>query len=140
MKHTTREQLVARFHHAMELDVESQPRISLIKLRRSLLREEFDEVMEALDAIEMEIIRGKKGTKKHWANLLKELADLQYVLSGTVISFSPIASNFTPAFNRVHASNMSKLGYDGKPVYRQDGKVTKGPNYKEPKLGDLIHV
>ncbi len=140
MKHTTREQLVARFHNAMGLDVESQPRTSLIKLRRSLLREEFDEVVEALDVIEMEIIRGKKGTKEQWANLLKELADLQYVLSGTIVSFNPIANSFTPAFNRVHDSNMSKLGYDGKPVYRQDGKVTKGPNYKEPKLGDLIHV
>ena len=56
MKHTTREQLVARFHNAMGLDVESQPRTSLIKLRRSLLREEFDEVVAALDVIEMEII------------------------------------------------------------------------------------
>ena len=62
----------------------------------------------------------------------------QYVLSGTIISFSAIAGSFTPAFNRVHNSNMSKLDDEGKPVYREDGKVTKGPNYKAPDLSDLI--
>tara|TARA_R110002153_G_scaffold12478_5_gene46486 strand:+ start:2484 stop:2957 length:474 start_codon:yes stop_codon:yes gene_type:complete len=47
-------------------------------------------------------------------------------------------SVFTEAFNRVHDSNMSKLGLDGKPIYRQDGKVLKGPNYRKPDLEDLI--
>ena len=42
------------------------------------------------------------------------------------------------ALNRVHISNMSKLGDDGKPIYREDGKVLKGPNYKPPNLEDLI--
>ena len=42
------------------------------------------------------------------------------------------------AFNRVHTSNMSKLGEDGKPVYREDGKVMKGPNYKPADLSDLV--
>ena len=41
------------------------------------------------------------------------------------------------ALNRVHLSNMSKLGVDGKPIYREDGKVLKGPNYKPPDLSDL---
>lgn len=45
---------------------------------------------------------------------------------------------FSEAFNRVHASNMSKLGPDGKPVLREDGKVMKGPNYKKPDLSDLV--
>jgi len=45
---------------------------------------------------------------------------------------------FHEAFKRVHESNMSKLGEDGKPIYREDGKVLKGPNYKEPDLGDLV--
>lgn len=47
-------------------------------------------------------------------------------------------SVFTEAFSRVHDSNMSKLGLDGKPIYRQDGKVLKGPNYRKPDLEDLI--
>jgi predicted HAD superfamily Cof-like phosphohydrolase len=42
------------------------------------------------------------------------------------------------ALNRVHESNMSKLDEDGKPIYREDGKVLKGPNYKLPNLTDLI--
>ena len=42
------------------------------------------------------------------------------------------------ALKRVHASNMSKLGDDGKPIYREDGKVLKGPNYAEPDLSDLV--
>jgi predicted HAD superfamily Cof-like phosphohydrolase len=41
-------------------------------------------------------------------------------------------------FERVHASNMSKLGEDGKPIKREDGKIQKGPNYKEPDLEDLL--
>lgn len=45
---------------------------------------------------------------------------------------------FREAFRRVHVSNMSKLGSDGKPVYREDGKVLKGPNYKPPVLDDLV--
>lgn len=44
------------------------------------------------------------------------------------------------AFKRVHLSNMSKLGVDGKPIFREDGKVLKGPNYKKPYLTDLIEA
>jgi len=42
------------------------------------------------------------------------------------------------AMDRVHQSNMSKLGEDGLPIYRDDGKVLKGPNYKPPNLEDLV--
>ena len=42
------------------------------------------------------------------------------------------------ALRRVHKSNMSKLGADGKPIYRKDGKVLKGPNYQPPDLSDLV--
>lgn len=66
---------------------------------------------------------------------LKELADLVYVC------FQMAASqewDLDEAMIRVHKSNMSKLGEDGKPIYRADGKVLKGPNYKTPTLTDLI--
>ncbi len=86
----------------------------------------------------MTVAQGRKVSKGQWAALLKELADLQYVLSGTIISFSAIAGSFTPAFNRVHNSNMSKLDDEGNPVLNHYGKVTKGPNYKAPTLEDLI--
>lgn len=45
---------------------------------------------------------------------------------------------FDEAVRRVHKSNMSKLGDDGKPIFREDGKVLKGPNYKKPDLSDLV--
>jgi len=65
---------------------------------------------------------------------LKELCDILYVVYG----FGHRSlEDVDAAFNRVHESNMSKLGDDGKPLYREDGKVLKGPNYKPPYLGDL---
>ena len=138
MKVLTREQKVARFHVAMGVDIDSSPRSSLLELRKKLIQEETTEVVDAICSIQMELERGKKGTKEQWANLLKELADLQYVLSGTIVSLHPIYDNFLPAFNRVHSSNMSKFNDDGKPIYREDGKVVKGPNYIPPDLRDLV--
>ena len=140
MKYKTREQKVVDFHRAMSLDIDSQPRSSLLKLRARLILEETRETLKAMEVLEMELERGKKGTEEQWADLLKELADLQYVLSGTLISFNTISGDFDAAFNRVHLSNMSKLDSSGNPVYREDGKVTKGPNYQAPTLGDLIYV
>jgi len=88
-------------------------------LRLVLLKEEYAEVLSAVDA----------------ENLLKELADLVYVTYGYAATFN---WNLDEAVRRVHASNMSKLDTDGKPIYREDGKVLKGPNYAEPNLTDLI--
>ena len=69
------------------------------------------------------------------AALTKELADILYVTYGFAVTFGlPIDE----VFERVHRSNMSKLGDDGKPVYREDGKVLKGPNYQPPDLTDLF--
>ncbi len=66
---------------------------------------------------------------------LKELSDLVYVCYQFAASQE---WDLDEAMNRVHKSNMSKLGEDGKPLYRADGKVLKGPNYQPPKLNDLI--
>jgi len=66
---------------------------------------------------------------------LKELADLVYV------AYQYAASqewDLDEAMRRIHQSNMSKLGDDGKPIYREDGKVLKGTNYKPPYLDDLV--
>ncbi len=134
----TREQIVAQFHRAMSLDIDSEPRVSLLQLRKKLIIEETREVCEAIDALEMELERGTKGSTEQWAHLMKELCDLQYVLSGTLVSLNPLSRNFVPAFNRVHTSNLSKLDDEGKPVYNTEGKVIKGKNYKEPYLEDLV--
>lgn len=90
----------------------------LEELRTLLIMEEYQEVIES-----------EKAQEK-----LKELADLVYVVFGYAAAFG---WNLDEAFRRVHASNMSKLGDDGKPLYREDGKVMKGPNYTKPDLSDL---
>ena len=69
------------------------------------------------------------------AEALKELADLVYVCYQYAENMGWFLDE---ALDRVHASNMSKLGEDGLPIYRDDGKVLKGPNYKPPTLTDLI--
>ena len=66
---------------------------------------------------------------------LKELADLIYVCYQYAENMGWFLDE---ALDRVHQSNMSKLGEDGKPIYREDGKVLKGTNYKPPSLTDLI--
>ena len=66
---------------------------------------------------------------------LKELADLVYVCYQYAENMGWFLDE---ALNRVHESNLSKLGEDGKPILREDGKVLKGPNYKPPDLSDLF--
>ena len=69
------------------------------------------------------------------ANCLKELADLVYVCYQYAEN---MGWDLDEAMYRVHESNMSKLDEEGKPIYREDGKVLKGPNYKQPQLEDLV--
>jgi len=91
-------------------------------VQKALIDEEWSEFHEAYHF-------------KDQSEQLKELADLVYV------AYQMAASqdwDLDEAMRRVHQSNMSKLGEDGKPIYRADGKVLKGPNYKPPYLNDLI--
>ena len=69
------------------------------------------------------------------AEALKELADLVYVCYQYAENMNWFLDE---ALDRVHQSNMSKLDEDGHPIYRDDGKVLKGPNYKPPTLTDLV--
>ena len=96
--------------------------------QKMLVIEEFKEFLEAEDLL----FRDNPTIK---ADCLKELADLVYVCYQYAAN---MGWSLDEALDRVHKSNMSKLGEDGKPVYREDGKVLKGPNYKPPTLTDLI--
>ena len=69
------------------------------------------------------------------AEALKELADLVYVCYQYAENMGWLLDE---ALDRVHKSNMSKLDTEGNPIYREDGKVLKGPNYKPPTLTDLV--
>ncbi len=93
-----------------------------VKLRKRLIMEEYNEVLDAID-------------KEPDENVLKELADLVYVTYGYAATFG---WDLDEAVRRVHTSNMSKLGDDGKPIYRADGKVLKSDNYQKPNLEDLV--
>ena len=96
--------------------------------QKMLVIEEFKEFIEAEDLL----FRDNPTIK---AECLKELADLVYVCYQYAENMGWFLDE---ALDRVHKSNMSKLGEDGKPVYREDGKVLKGPNYEPPTLTDLI--
>jgi predicted HAD superfamily Cof-like phosphohydrolase len=139
MRSRTREENVEEFHKAFNLDINSSARISLLNLRARLIEEESREVIEAIDAISTEIIFSKKPSSDHWSHLLKELCDLQYVLSGTIVALKDLPTHvFDAAFNRVHDSNMSKLDEEGNAIYDEKGKVLKSKNYREPDLSTLV--
>jgi len=65
------------------------------------------------------------------------LADQLYILLGTMISHG-MQNIIEDVFDEVHRSNMSKLGEDGKPIYREDGKVLKGPNFSPPNIEQFL--
>ena len=96
--------------------------------QKNLIVEEFNEFLEA-DGF---LFRHGQNVQEE---CLKELADLVYVCYQYAENMGWFLDE---ALNRVHESNMSKLDEDGKPIYREDGKVLKGPNYKPPNLSDLI--
>jgi predicted HAD superfamily Cof-like phosphohydrolase len=66
------------------------------------------------------------------------LGDQLYVLLGTINTHG-MQSIIEPIFEEIHASNMSKLGTDGKPIYREDGKILKGENYFRPNLKQFLN-
>ena len=117
---------VREFHRAFSVEENTSPSVLLPMktqhLRWKLMLEELDELKEAVFQSDAE-------------GVLKELCDLLYVVYGygAVMGFDVDA-----AFALVHASNMTKLGVDGKPTYRDDGKVMKSPQYTPPDLRELL--
>lgn len=133
--------VVTLFHRAFRLPAPAHPPLhpdpDLVRLRARLIREEFEEVMQELTYLAHPHTPDE--VTEAFRRLLKELADLRYVAEGCAVTFGlPIEA----AYREVHRSNMSKLGPDGKPLYREDGKVLKGPGYTEadmrPYVPDII--
>ena len=91
-------------------------------LRVDLIAEELEELELALSNNDI-------------VEVADALTDLLYVVYGAGHAFG---IDLDECFNEVHESNMSKLGEDGKPVYREDGKVLKGPNYFPPNLEEIV--
>ena len=117
--------LVREFHLAFNTPVDQAIiKGSLLRLRLALISEESKEFLEAIENYTVY-------PDFPIENVAKELADLLYVLYGFAVTYG---IDIDEVFYQVHKSNMSKLGDDGKPVYREDGKIMKGPNYKPPQL------
>lgn len=130
--------VVRQFHNAFDLprlDTPGAQPHDVTRLRMRLIEEEFKEVMHELTSlIYADDYGAYLGTLQR---LLKELCDLRYVVEGTAVAFGlPIDD----AYLEVHRSNMSKLGVDGKPLIRQDGKVLKGPDYFSADMSKYVIV
>lgn len=95
-----------------------------IELRIELIGEELNEFWDACD-------------QKDIVAAADALADILYVTYGAAHAFG---IDVDACFAEVQRSNMSKLGEDGKPIYREDGKVLKGPNYSEPDLKSVLQI
>jgi predicted HAD superfamily Cof-like phosphohydrolase len=108
-----------------------------IKLGLKLIEEETEEFRETVENLfeNTEWGEGEDVLNDSREDLAKELVDILYVCHWTA---AKIGIDTNEAFRRVHASNMSKLGPDGKPVKREDGKVLKGPGYHAPDLSDIV--
>ena len=96
----------------------SFPSEKIVKLRYDLIKEELDELSVAI-------------RDKDIVEVADALTDLLYVVYGAGHSFG---INLDKCFSEVQRSNMSKLNKDGKPIYNENGKVMKGPNYSKPNL------
>ena len=127
MYYHTNANKVRQFMEAFEQEVKDKPEWpdeDTVNLRVDLIEEEYDELKQA--------IYSHNGSMTDVADAL---SDILYVVYGMAHSFGIDIDN---CFIEVHVSNMSKLGEDGKPIYREDGKVIKGPNYKPPNLDQYI--
>ena len=119
---------VSEFHKAFGLGMNEPPTADLgIKknlLRYELMREENEEYLEAANNNDL-------------VEVADALGDMLYILCGTIIEHG-LQHKIEEVFNEIQRSNMSKLGENGKPIYREDGKVLKGPNYFKPNIGEIL--
>ena len=120
---------VAEFHRAFGLGILEKPTALLdknkLELRFNLMAEENEEYLEAAknnDLIEV----------------ADALGDMLYILCGTILEHG-MQYKIEEVFEEIQRSNMSKLGEDGKPIYREDGKVLKGPNYFKPDISKVLN-
>ena len=134
---TLLEQAVAfRTAHDQEM-LEGMVRYGFVKeklfdMQAGLVEEEANEFLEACRDL-----RDAANTPANHYEVLKELSDLVFVCYQFAATYG---LDLDTAMDRVFESNMSKLGDDGKPIYREDGKVLKGPKYKKPNLDDLVQL
>ena len=97
---------------------------SIVDLRYRLMQEENNEYLEA-------------AKKKDLVEIADALGDKLYILCGTILAHG-LQHKIVEVFNEIQRSNMSKLDINGKPVFREDGKILKGPNYFKPNIKEIL--
>lgn len=119
---------VKEFHTAFKIGHSETPTAMLAEtkhlLRFNLMKEENEEYLEAVQNNDL-------------VEIADALGDMMYILCGTIIEHG-LQHKIEAVFDEIQRSNMSKLGEDGEPVYREDGKVLKGPNYFKPDLSKIL--
>jgi len=119
---------VTAFHKAFGLGIKNEPTAELSSeknlLRYKLMREANEEYLEAANNNDL-------------VEVADALGDMLYILCGTIIEHG-MQHKIEEVFDEIQRSNMSKLGEDGKPIYREDGKVLKGPNYFKPDIKGIL--
>ena len=119
---------VKEFHNTFGLGSKENPTANLgtakNRLRHSLMKEENNEYLAAAEAGDL-------------IEVADALGDMLYILCGTMIEHG-MQDKIEAVFDEIQDSNMSKLGEDGKPIYREDGKVLKGPNYFKPDIKKVL--
>ncbi len=121
-------QCVREFHDSFGIpnasSLQGQLPENTVRLRHRLMAEETEEYLEAAlagDSVE----------------IADALGDQLYILCGTILSHG-MQDVIENVFMEIQSSNMSKLGANGEPIYREDGKVMKGPNYFKPNIAAVI--
>ncbi|MEO4005884.1 nucleoside triphosphate pyrophosphohydrolase family protein [Flavobacterium sp. CAU 1735] len=121
-------QAVREFHESFGLGVSELPKADLGEqvnlLRYNLMKEENEEYLEAVQNNDL-------------VEIADALGDMLYILCGTILEHG-LQHKIEEVFDEIQRSNMSKLGEDGKPIYREDGKVMKGPNYFKPNFETIL--
>ena len=119
---------VQRFHDAFKIGYRTSPKanlgVSKNQLRFDLMKEENEEYFEAAQNNDL-------------VEVADALGDMLYILCGTIIEHG-MQHKIDELFIEIQNSNMSKLGDDGNPIYREDGKVLKGPNYFKPDIKGIL--
>jgi len=119
---------VTLFHSSFKLGVGEAPRASLGDsinlLRYNLMKEENEEYLDAVQNNDL-------------TEVADALGDMLYILCGTIIEHG-LQYKIEEVFDEIQRSNMSKLDLDGMPIYREDGKVMKGPNYFKPNFSKIL--
>lgn len=119
---------VKAFHHAFKIGYLETPKANLgaekNALRFELMREENEEYLEA-------------ATNDDLNEVADALGDMLYILCGTIIEHG-LQHKIDEVFDEIQRSNMSKLGENGEPIYREDCKVLKGPNYFRPDILKIL--